>query len=1055
MKRFLFSHIILLFSVLAWAQGTSVATGLPYECSFEESENLSAWTLNYGTPNATDKWMYGTAVHSTGRRSLYPSSDGVNPVYGKNPNITVAYLTYKFPTATSIQKYDVSFDWKGVGDSITSRLYVLFCREQDLTATGATNLDAIVNAPNARLSNDQMRACQSLGESGEKFVCGSVTWQNVSFTNEVSVSAINSQRNFVFVFIWVNENSADTARITSIAIDNFQINTAAIKKPENLTVYPQCEDSSLIAVWDGKNGSTFDVQYRKLGELSWTHTFGDVSEESVGFSRDGTICTYALKPILEGTYEVRVRGKNDGLVTNYTYATNILVYCPENHCINYINIHDTTKVKCTYGYRYDYHQGSTPYDNVGIIDFGPDAMESRHTLHVDPTEVDPRTDSLLHTVPAGAMASVRLGNWNTGGEAESITYDITVDTASQGILIVKYAVVLEHPGSTCGDPGFNMVILDEHGQEVGGTCGKADFSYSSAKDAGWNQTTKGDDVVWKDWTTVGVNLMQYHGQTLKVRFTTNDCGAGGHYGYAYFTLDCANAHIETDNCGTDAYVSCTAPEGFAYMWYKNGDPDSVVSHDQTLEVEAARTQYTCRVSFVEEPDCWFEISTTSEPRFPVPEYSFERVYGDCQAKIQFTNTSHVMNKADGHEHHTSERCNDCRWEFRNLTTGQSRITTAWSPLYVASGDGDTIEVTLTTYIGANNSCDSTSVDTIIMPNIYPESSEFRYTTCSESPILFDGKWFDTDTIYTARTPNFAGCDSLATLYLKVYPSAKDTYRHDSICSDGSVTIDGIKYNQPVEDLLIMMKTVHGCDSALYLTLTVNDRLSGTVEPIPYACADGEQLFINFDFQAGQYDSVEIVFTTPDLRDTTVYENVSTVSIPYPETILPGHYKATLTFYQYCCGTRVEEREFDVLYRSSIVEQKWNDVLTLLAPAYNGGYEFVDFQWFKNGLPIEGETHSYLYQPLDMNAEYFVVVTRKDGVRAATCPIQPVHHEQQSEYPTIVPSNQVVRLKLNKPTKAYIYSALGQLVSTHSLWAGDAVFETPAQTGIYIIRYEED
>ena len=32
-------------------------------------------------------------------------------------------------------------------------------------------------------------ATQALGESGEKFVCGSETWQNVSLTNVVSVNA--------------------------------------------------------------------------------------------------------------------------------------------------------------------------------------------------------------------------------------------------------------------------------------------------------------------------------------------------------------------------------------------------------------------------------------------------------------------------------------------------------------------------------------------------------------------------------------------------------------------------------------------------------------------------------------------------------------------------------------------------------------------------------------------------------------------------------------------------------------------------------------------------
>ena len=83
MKRLLFLHIILLFATFAWAQDDA----LPFECSFEESEDLSRWVLNPLTPNAADQWMIGTAVHSDGRRALYISADGVDPNYNKKPNV--------------------------------------------------------------------------------------------------------------------------------------------------------------------------------------------------------------------------------------------------------------------------------------------------------------------------------------------------------------------------------------------------------------------------------------------------------------------------------------------------------------------------------------------------------------------------------------------------------------------------------------------------------------------------------------------------------------------------------------------------------------------------------------------------------------------------------------------------------------------------------------------------------------------------------------------------------------------------------------------------------
>ena len=782
-----------------------------------------------------------------------------------------------------------------------------------------------------------------------------------------------------------------------------------------------------------------------------------ITEGPDGFTlENGTHCTYSLKRILEGSYDVRIRTayydpeENKTLRSNYAYVSQILVYCPENHCINYVDLY-SPNVTCTYGFNPEAHTGATPYDSIGVIDFGPDAIESRHTLHVDPTEVDPRTDSLLKTVPDGALASVRLGNWHYMGEAESITYDILVDSTNQGILIVKYAVVLENPGtshSKIEEPRFELEILDKDGNMIDTDCGYAVFSYSDGDQGGWNHSA-GDRAVWKDWTTVGVNLMPYDGEHVKVRFTTYDCSQGGHYAYAYFTVDCANAHIETENCGNDAQVTCIAPDGFAYAWYnQNGD---TVSHDQTFIVDASRQLYTCRVSFIEQPDCYFEISTTSEPRFPVPDYTFEPVYENCMSQLRFSNHSHVMNMWEGEEKHTTEPTNESRWTFRSLTTGQTRTSTTTNPTYTCREYGDSVEVTLTAYIGADNSCDSTRVDTIIVPNIVPDSTEFHMQTCSETPIKFDGKWFDHDTVYKASFPNFAGCDSVSTLYLHVYPTPKDTYRHDSICSNQKVNVGGRYFNVPMVDSLIMLKTPNGCDSAVYLTLTVNQLLNVTIDSLPYACADEEQMFILFDITEGIYDSLVIKFNTPLLRDTVIYDQVSTVAIPYDANILPGHYSATMRFYQFCCGTYTRTRGFDIRYRSSIVEQKWNDVLTLLSPKYNGGYEFTAYQWYKNDIPIEGETHSYLYQPLDFDAEYYVEVVRKDGVMMKTCPIQPIYHEQQSEYPTVVKAAQRVPVYMEHSATIWYYTVSGQLYSSFTLPQGYADLPTPEQPGIFVLK----
>ena len=1047
----IYKYILLLCAcVMTTVIAQAQAQGIPYACGFEEDEDLSNWVMVHRySAHAQDQWMVGSAVRCEGKRSMYISADGTNAIYGSQPNITVSYLTFKFPDSNKQQNYDISFDWKCSGDSLNSKLYVMVCPEQLLHNEAANNyfdLNKITSSVSGILNRNVAAACEPLGASRAPFLYSSKEWQNISLSNELRVSPARSRQPFAIVFIWVNNNTNPDLQQTGICIDNVQIGDATIKKPQNLTVEPICEDSAMLVSWES-GASEFEVQYRTVGSSTWRRADG-LTDGVDGFTRvNGTQCSYILQRIKEGSYDVRVQAKAAGIVSNWTYENLILVYCPENHCLNYLSF-DSPDVVCTYGMTYNGGKG-TPFDNVGWIDFGPDSKESRHTLHVDPTELDPRTDSALHTVPQGALASVRLGNWDTGYEAEGITYSFVVDGQNQGILIIKYAVVLNKPNTSCGDPGFKMVVLDENGDMIDESCGKADFTYTSAAAAGWNETKDGN-IVWKDWTTVGVNLQPYDGQKVSVQLTTEDCGGGGHFGYAYFTLDCANAKLETENCGNDAKIECFAPEGFGYKWFN--EAGEVVSTERTLSVDPSMQTYTCRVSFIEDTTCYFEVSTISAPRFPVPQYTWEPIYEECLSKLKFKNTSHVMTKYTGSENHTQEPTTDCHWYFTRLSDGVTTESYNWAPVYTCPMAGDTIIVNYTTYIGVDNACDSSRVDTIVVPNIIPQHTEFHMVTCPEEPVQFGNEWFNTDTTVVHLFPNFAGCDSTSTLHLKVHPTIEDTYRHDSICSDSSILINGVRYREPMDNQLIMLQSVNGCDSALYMTLTVNKLIKTEMVEDQYTCADDEELFIYFNILEGVYDSIAIDFSTPALRDTVIYEpNLSTIAIPMPADVLPGYYTATLSFYQFCCGVHTVQYAITIRYRSSIVEQKWNDVLTLLSPNHNGGFTFTAFQWYKDGVAMPGETHSYLYQPLDMNATYYVELTRTDGVIVTTCPIQPTLHIDKTEFPTLVQSGQQIPIRTPQAITAWIYTITGQLYSAHALPQGQVAIPAPTQPGVYVLK----
>ena len=331
MRKLLILHIILLFSVFAWSQqGTTVASGIPYECGFEEGTDLSPWMLNNPNPPTppTDQWMVGSAVHSEGKRALYVTKDSLNPNYGSHQNVVVSYLRFRFPTSSKTERYDLSFDWKGRGDSTFSRLFVMVCPEMCLTDPAnypEYNLNSIVSNVQGRLSKSTVGQCVNLG--GMQYVCGSEEWQNVSWEEKITSSL--SSYTWAIVFIWENSNIDPLVDRTGLAIDNFQINSAALPKPTDLNGIPQCEDSTLLVTWKSTL-SLFDIEYRQYGDRTWRRANGLI-EGMPGFTKNGENCSFVLTRILEGTYELRIRGgdaTDPNLKTGFVYQTGILVYCP-------------------------------------------------------------------------------------------------------------------------------------------------------------------------------------------------------------------------------------------------------------------------------------------------------------------------------------------------------------------------------------------------------------------------------------------------------------------------------------------------------------------------------------------------------------------------------------------------------------------------------------------------------------------------------------------------------------------------------------------------------
>jgi gliding motility-associated-like protein len=199
----------------------------------------------------------------------------------------------------------------------------------------------------------------------------------------------------------------------------------------------------------------------------------------------------------------------------------------------------------------------------------------RHTIIKAPGSFDPRTCDGLFTLPPGADYCAKLGNENIGGEAEQLRYKISV-TNETNLFIYKYAVVLQNPvHEPQQQPSFTIEVADDSGNLIDPLCGYY-YVYAHQGLPTWHTCSfTGEQVIWKDWTTVGIDLSPFIEQTITIVFTTKDCSLNQHYGYAYISAYCSQLKIVYGFCLNDSVATVTAPPGFSYLW-GTGDTTQVV-----------------------------------------------------------------------------------------------------------------------------------------------------------------------------------------------------------------------------------------------------------------------------------------------------------------------------------------------------------------------------------------------------------------------------------------------------------------------------------------------
>ena len=351
-------------------------------------------------------------------------------------------------------------------------------------------------------------------------------------------------------------------------------------------------------------------------------------------------------------------------------------------------------------------------------------------------------------------------------------------------------------------------------------------------------------------------------------------------------------------------------------------------------------------------------------------------------------------------------------------------------------------------------CDSiVTLNLTVLPEVV--GTEENATICYGESYKWCGVEYSESGVYRDTLQSTQGCDSIVTLNLIVLPSyifadtitiqegdsylwREDTYEEAGVYSDSLLTING-------------------CDSVYTLILIVEEAIveDVVVDAINIAeqCAGTGVLDVEVLLSSGSVDKVSFIFNQDAIEAGFVniilpYNNQ--MQVQYTD-VRAGRYKVTVMGLFNEEKMFEEEKELIFLYPSTVLKQHWNDVVAVLTHDYNGGYNFVDFKWYKNGVVLSGETHSYICQQLEFGAEYSALLTEDNGTQLMTCPLIATEHVDISLYPTLLNGAQRVKCKVSEASVVYIYDMMGNLILELNVESGETELEMPYAAGVYMAK----
>lgn len=200
----------------------------------------------------------------------------------------------------------------------------------------------------------------------------------------------------------------------------------------------------------------------------------------------------------------------------------------------------------------------------------------------------------------------------------------------------------------------------------------------------------------------------------------------------------------------------------------------------------------------------------------------------------------------------------------------------------------------------------------------------------------------------------------------------------------------LEYEQTIELNLTQLfgtKNASDCDSIIYRHIKITTCLDMSIvnDPATQHFCPGETFDVPYTFRKGTIGDAYFIMGN---EKTPVTANGGFITIPV-ESLKPGTYQSLITVDDPNCEQTLQfPLDLTVFFPKDIFAYKFNNVLAVYKNGYGGntGYDFVAYQWFKNGTPIEGATQSIYHtaEPFTLGDEYFVVLTDKNGMTLPSC-----------------------------------------------------------------------